>query len=252
MGSTTQQLELTGNNLDTMVIHFVLQLTLLHLSTAENRIFYWEGANLVQPDNFADENLEYRDIPVIEGELLKVTCKVRAISDSPYQITVYHDDFNANSTGMIQEKIAGDKYVKEVINVNIDNSSAIDGKEILCEVNEPFLDTISILFKAYVMDPIKVPKKCRKTAKVNITLRKPIKQKKEDKKLEEKLKEKLEREYGATDVNIDDDDGVVSAKVKFSNLGHSNVVRWEFKNKYYKDIDTLCRSLQKIRGNQLK
>ena len=109
---------------ETHIATFIL-IFLTHFSNSENRIFYWEGANLVQPDNFADENLEYRDIPVIEGELLKVTCKVRAISDSPYQITVYYDDFNANSTGMIQEKIAGDKYVKEVINVNIDNSSVI-------------------------------------------------------------------------------------------------------------------------------
>ena len=201
-----------------LLISFFI-LNQLQLSTAENRIFYWEGANLVQPDNFADENLEYRDIPVIEGELLKVTCKVRAISDSPYQITVYYDDFNANSTGMIEEEIAGDKYVKEDINVNIDNSAAIDGKEILCEINEPTEDTIGLLFKAYVMDKVDVSSQVCSDCDgiVTLTLRKPTIQKKEEAKLEEKLEEKLKKEYGATNVNIDSK-GVVTADVNFLKL----------------------------------
>merc|ERR1711936_315741 len=141
-------------------------------------------------------------------------------------------------------EIAGDKYVKEDINVNIDNSAAIDGKEILCEINEPTEDTIGLLFKAYVMDKVDVSSQVCSDCDgiVTLTLRKPTIQKKEEAKLEEKLEEKLKKEYGATNVNIDNK-GVVTADVSLKYIRELFVDSgpgWEVDGEEVEDID-ICR-----------
>ena len=133
----------------------LLLLTWIDLSSSANRIFFWEGPHLVQG---SEENLEYRDIPVIEGEKLVVTCWVKATDpDSEYRMTIYDDYTNSNTSGLIEDKVDGVKYVKEIINVNVDDSAAIDEKVILCELNKPTEETIKLTFKAFVIDRISVP-----------------------------------------------------------------------------------------------
>jgi len=208
------------------------------LSTSEDQIFFWEGENLVQPDNLTDESLEYRYLPVIEGEEEEVTCSVRAISEAPYKVTVYHEDFNASVT---EER--NNKYVKEDIIVNIVDSASIDEKEILCEINEPTQDTISLLVKAYVFDRIVVPKKTCDSCEglVTSTLRRPKGQKAEDAKFEQKMKEKLKNKFGATSVEIDSN-GTVSAEISFTKTRRSlrGGLRWTVDGEDVKDIDKHC------------
>ena len=127
---------------------FILLGILLPISSSVNRIFYWEGPHLVQG---SEENLEYRDIPVIEGEKLVVTCWVKATDpDSEYTMTIYDDYTNSNTSGLLEDKVNGLRYVKEIINVNIDNSAAIDEKFIVCELNKPTEETIFMKIKAFV------------------------------------------------------------------------------------------------------
>jgi len=219
---------------------------LIKFSTSENRIFYWEGDNLVQPENLSDESLEYRYLPVIEGEVVELTCTVRAISKKPYTVNVYHEGFNANKTEK-REEIDGDKYVKEVITVNNDNSAAIDEKEILCEIYEPFEDTISLLTKAYIIDRIPVSAQTCKDCEGNVplTIRKASNQKKEEAKLEEGLKNKLKNEYVATAVDIDSN-GIVSADVSFNTIRRKihalsqGGPGWTVNGTDVQDIDTFC------------
>jgi len=219
---------------------------LIKLSTSDDRIFFWEGDNLVQPDNLTDESLEYRYLPVIEGELEEVTCTVRAISEAPYKVTVYHEDFKANTTEE-REEIDGVQFVKEIVTVNVDNSTAIDEKEILCEINEPTQDTISLLVKAYIIHRIPVSvqtcKDCDGT--VTLTVKKASKQKKEDTKLEEGLENKLKKNYGVTAVDIDSN-GIVSADGDFNKIRgkiqalNQRAPGWTVDGKEVEDIDTHC------------
>merc|ERR1712064_127141 len=116
----------------------------------------------------------------------------------------------------------------------------IDEKDILCEVNEPFLDTISLLFKAYVLEVLEVPENCRINKKVKISLKRALHQKKEEPRIEEKIIEKLEG-YGMTAVSIDDK-GIVSANIRFGKMRKfSNLVKkWMVGGNVIEDINSHC------------
>merc|ERR1719300_634347 len=185
-----------------------------------NRVFYWENDYLAET---SEENPEYRSIPVIEGEKVVVTCWVRATSNSEYRMTMYHDYHNASSSGMIEQEKDGVNYVKEVVNVNVVNSAAIDEQDIFCEINKPTEETISLLFKSFVIDNISDPDQvceaCEAEGKVTMTLRRPSKQRKEDEKFEKALKLKLKEQYGATEEEVKiDNEGIVTAKVNLNLL----------------------------------
>jgi len=210
-----------------------------------NRVFYWENDYLAQT---SEENPEYRSIPVIEGEMVVVTCWVRATSNTEYRMTMYHDYHDASSSGMIDEVKDGVKYVKEVVNVNVVNSEAIDEQDIFCEINKPTEETISLLFKSFVIDDISVPDQvCENSegkAKVTMKLKRPIKQKKEDDKFEKALKLKLREQYGPNEDEVEiDSEGIVTAKVNLNLLLNRDGVN---KTKKVKEIKSLCKLKNKM------
>jgi len=210
-----------------------------------NRVFYWENDYLAQT---SEENPEYRSIPVIEGEMVVVTCWVRATSNTEYRMTMYHDYHDASSSGMIDEVKDGVKYVKEVVNVNVVNSAAIDEQDIFCEINKPTEETISLLFKSFVIDDISVPDQvCENSegkAKVTMKLKRPIKQKKEDDKFEKALKLKLREQYGPNEDEVEiDSEGIVTAKVNLNLLLNRDGVN---KTKKVKEIESLCKLKNKM------
>merc|ERR1711988_742804 len=208
-----------------------------------NRVFYWENDYLAQT---SEENPEYRSIPVIEGEKVVVTCWVRATSNTEYRMTMYHDYHDASSSGMIDEVKDGVKYVKELVNVNVVNSAAIDEQDIFCEINKPTEETISLLFKSFVIDDISVPDQeaCEGKAKVTTKLKRPIKQRKEDDKFEKALKLKLKEQYGANEDEVDiDSEGIVTAKVNLNLLLNRDGVN---KTKKVKEIESLCKLKNKM------
>jgi len=210
-----------------------------------NRVFYWENDYLAQT---SEENPEYRSIPVIEGEMVVVTCWVRATSNTEYRMTMYHDYHDASSSGMIDEVKDGVKYVKEVVNVNVVNSAAIDEQDIFCEINKPTEETISLLFKSFVIDDISVPDQvCENSegkAKVTMKLKRPIKQKKEDDKFEKALKLKLREQYGPNEDEVEiDSEGIVTAKVNLNLLLNRDGVN---KTKKVKEIKSLCKLKNKM------
>ena len=206
---------------------FILLGILLPISSSANRIFFWGGDHLVQG---SEENPEYRDIPVIEGEKLVVTCWLKASDpDYEYRMRIYHSKTNSNTSGLIEDTIDGVKYVKEIINVNVDNAAAIDEKVILCELNKPTEETIKLTLKAFVIDRISVPEEVCSVCEgeVVLTLRRPGSQKKEGERFEEELKQKLKEKLGIleTDIGINSTNGVVTAgvglKTLISKLGDS-------------------------------
>merc|ERR1719471_1866918 len=210
-----------------------------------NRVFYWENDYLAQT---SEENPEYRSIPVIEGEKVVVTCWVRATSNSEYRMTMFHDYHNASSSGMIEKEKDGVNHVKEVVNVNVDNSAAIDEQDIFCEINKPTEETISLLFKSFVIDDISVPDQvcdaCEGKAMVTMKLRRPSKQRKEDDKFEKALKLKLKEQYGANeDEVVIDSEGIVTAKVNLNLLLNRDGVN---KTKKVKEIESLCKLKNKM------
>lgn len=222
----------------------LLLLTWIRPSSSVNRIFYWEGPHLVQG---SEENLEYRDIPVIEGELLVVTCWVKATDpDSEYMMTIYDDYTNSNTSGLLEDKVNGLRYVKEIINVNIDSSAAIDEKVILCELNKPTEETIKLTFKAFVIDRISVPDQvCQDCdGKVKLTLRRPKFQKKEAEDLEEELKLKLKEKFGIldTDIGINSTNGIVTAEVDFVSVLSLSGPFWRVEGRPVEDILHTCTS----------
>merc|ERR1711988_2005218 len=204
-----------------------------------NRVFYWENDYLAQT---SEENPEYRSIPVIEGEKVVVTCWVRATSNTEYRMTMYHDYHDASSSGMIKQVKDGVNHVKEVVNVNVVNSAAIDEQDIFCEINKPTEETISLLFKSFVIDDISVPAQvcdaCEGKAKVTMKLKRPSKQRKEDDKFEKALKLKLKEQYGANEDEVEiDSEGIVTAKVNLNLLLNRDGVN---KTKKVKDIKCQC------------
>merc|ERR1711988_306337 len=204
-----------------------------------NRVFYWENDYLAQT---SEENPEYRSIPVIEGEKVVVTCWVRATSNTEYRMTMYHDYHDASSSGMIKEVKDGVNHVKEVVNINVDNSEAIDEQDIFCEINKPTEETISLLFKSFVIDDISVPAQvcdaCEGKAKVTMKLKRPSKQRKEDDKFEKALKLKLKEQYGTNEDEVEiDSEGIVTAKVNLNLLLNRDGVN---KTKKVKDIKCQC------------
>jgi len=215
-----------------------LFMTQIGLSYSQ-RVFYWENDYLAET---SEENPEYRSIPVIEGEKVVVTCWVRATSNSEYRMTMYHDYHDASSSGMIEQHKDGVKYVKEVVNVNVVNSAAIDEQDIFCEINKPTEETISLLFKSFVIDNISDPDQvceaCEAEGKVTMTLRRPSKQRKEDDKFEKALKLKLKEQYGATEEEVKiDNEGIVTAKVNLNLLLNRDGVN---KTKKVEDFRSQC------------
>ena len=215
-----------------------LFMTQIGLSYSQ-RVFYWENDYLAET---SEENPEYRSIPVIEGEKVVVTCWVRATSNSEYRMTMYHDYHNASSSGMIKQVKDGVDYVKEVVNVNVVDSAAIDEQDIFCEINKPTEETISLLFKSFVIydisDPDQVCEACEAEGKVTMTLRRPSKQRKEDDKFEKALKLKLKEQYGATEEEVTiDSEGIVTAKVNLNLLLNRDGVS---KTKKVEDFRSQC------------
>ena len=86
----------------------------------------------VRPPHLSEHSLEYRDIPVIQGERELINCTVRAISDHEFKTKVYYEPFNASHTEEREELEY--KYLKKIINAYIDDSAAIDEQDMLCEI----------------------------------------------------------------------------------------------------------------------
>ena len=86
----------------------------------------------MRPPHLSEHSLEYRDIPVIQGEKELINCTVRAISDQTYKTRVYYEPFNASHTEEREELQY--KYLKKIITANIDDSAAIDEQDMLCSV----------------------------------------------------------------------------------------------------------------------
>ena len=135
----------------------------------------------MRPPHLSEHSLEYRDIPVIQGEKELINCTVRAISDHEFKTRVYFEPFNASRTEEREEFEY--KYLKKIITAHIDDSAAIDEQDMLCEIYEPIFagHTISLTFKAYIIDPILVSKETCETCEGNVrmTIRRATTQKKE-------------------------------------------------------------------------
>merc|ERR1711962_551037 len=100
----------------------------------------------------------------------------------------------------------------------------------------PTEETISLLFKSFVIDEISVPEEVCQLCegKVTMTLRRPSKQRQEDDKFEKALKLKLKEKYGANEDEIEiDSEGIVTAKVNLNLLLNRDGVG---KTKKVKDI----------------
>ena len=95
----------------------------------------------MRPPHLSEHSLEYRDIPVIQGEKELINCTVRAISDQTYKTRVYYEPFNASHSEEREELEY--KYLKKIITTNVDNSAAIDEQDMLCEIYEPRYSTLS-------------------------------------------------------------------------------------------------------------
>jgi len=139
---------------------------------------------------------------------------------------------------------------KKIINVNVDNSTAIDEKVILCELNKPTEETIKLTFKAFVIDRISVPDKVCQVCdgKVMLTLRRPVSQKKEGEKFEEELKQKLKEEFGIldTDIGINSTNGIVTAEVDFFSMLSWSGPFWRVEGRPVEDIQYSCSSCASV------
>ena len=182
-----------------------LLLIILNFAASEEERFFWENEDVGKPVNFY-HGAAYQ-IPVIEGEIVKIHCKVRAVSEHPYTIIWDFENFHANTTGktVLVNNTDGDEYAQDTITVNIDNPADIDDKDIICSwENGQFSDTITLQFKVYVPDQLENCDSCE--GEVELKLKRPAIQKKEDINLEEKIKQKVMREYNVKDVLIDSND----------------------------------------------
>ena len=187
------------------IVFTILELILIKLTVSEEERFFWENDYVGKPVNFY-HGAAYQ-IPVIEGEMVEIQCKVRAVSEDPYTIIWDFENFHANTTGktVLVNNTAGDEFAQDTITVNIDNAADIDDQDIICSwENGKFSDTITLQFKVYVpddLDNIDDDDTCEGDGQLK--LKRPAIQKKEDLNLEEEIKEKVLRDYNVGDVFID-------------------------------------------------
>jgi len=180
-------------------------LAFIPMTASQEERFFMENEDVCPPVNFYP-GASYQ-IPVIEGEIVEIHCKIRAVSEDPYEIIWDYENSHANTTGktVLVNNTDGDEYAQDTITVNIDNPGYIDDKDIICSwENGKFSDTITLQFKVYVPDKLDNSQHCgRCEGDVQLKLKRPEIQKKEDNNLDEKIKQKVMREYGVTDVYID-------------------------------------------------
>ena len=194
----------------------ILALILINFAASEEERFFWENEFVSKPVNFY-HGAAYQ-IPVIEGEIVEIQCKVRAVSEDPYTIIWDYENFHANTTGktVLVNNTDGDEFAQDTITVNIDNPADIDDKDIICSwENGKFSDTITLQFKVYVPD-MENSQHCEDECDgaVRLKLKRPEIQKKEDINLEEEIKQKVLREHnvGDGDVFIDSNDYICVCK----------------------------------------
>merc|ERR1712183_909265 len=185
------------------------------LTGGEEERFFWENEDVGKPVNFY-HGAAYQ-IPVIEGEIVKIDCKVRAVSEDPYTIIWDFENFHANTTGktVLVNNTDGDEFAQDTITVNIDNPIDIDDKDIICSwENGKFSDTITLQFKVYVPDNNSqhCEDECGGQGDDQLRLKRPEIQKKEDINLEEKIKQKVMRENNVGEVFIDSNDYICACK----------------------------------------
>ena len=183
---------------------------------APDENFFWENDYVSEPINsyHADQ------VPVIDGEIVEIDCKVRAESESDdFRISPNIGKFNANYTGTKVNSEDGVKYAHRTITVNIDNPEDIDNEEIICNLengDNVIVNSISLQFKVYVLNDTYNAQHCDKCkGDVQIKLRRP-KPRKVDKRLEKDIIRKVKRNYNVRDrvpgVFIDSYDNVCVCK----------------------------------------
>ena len=89
-----------------------LLLILLNFVASEEERFFWENDYVGKPVNFY-HGAAYQ-IPVIEGDIAEIQCKVRAVSEDPYTIIWDSENFHANTTGktVLVNNTDGDEYAQ--------------------------------------------------------------------------------------------------------------------------------------------
>ena len=183
---------------------FILFL-LVNFTASEEDRFFWESDYVGKPINFY-HGAAYQ-IPVIEGDIVEIKCKVRAVSEEPYTIIWDYEYFHANTTGktVLVNNTAGDEYAQDTITVNIDNPADIDDKDIICSwENGKFSDTITLVFKVYVPDDLDNSQHCGGCEDgLQLKLKRAKVQKTEDIHLDEKITQKVMRKYNVSEVVID-------------------------------------------------
>ena len=125
-----------------------MELIIINFAAFEEDRFFWANDYVGKPVNFY-HGAAYQ-IPVIEGEIVEIQCKVRAVSEDSYSIIWDYEHFHANTTGktVLVNNTNGDEYAQDTITVNIDNPADIDDKDIICSwENGKFSDTITLQFK---------------------------------------------------------------------------------------------------------
>jgi len=90
-------------------------------------------------------------IPVIQGEVEHIQCRVRTQSLDTYKLSILDDYFHAETTNTTTVGTAPDEYAVVNITVNIDNPDNIDDKEIECQKENK--DAIFLVTRAFVRDP---------------------------------------------------------------------------------------------------
>jgi len=191
---------------------FAVVLFCTRLATTEEDRFFWSGDFVSKPNNFYHGAAI--QIPVIEGEVVEIDCKVRAVSEDPYTIIWDYENFHANTTGetVLMNNTAGDEFAVDTVEVNIDNPADIDDKDIICSwENGKFSDTISLQFKVYVVEDEKNSSGPCCEGVDYVRLVRPGQQRKEDANMEEMIKEKAKKHYekkGFSEVSIEADGSV--------------------------------------------
>ena len=160
--------------------------------------FSWKNDYIIKPTSGWDGQTYL--IPVIEGEIELIQCRVRAERDENYRLTIkYSEDFHANTTNTISVGTAPDEYSVVNITLNIDNPEDIDNKEIMCLKENG--ESIYLVIKAFVRDPSLPCDPCNGTEydkSTSIKLRRPANQVIE-KDVGEALLEKINNKFGYTD-----------------------------------------------------
>jgi len=200
-------MEFTWNILGRGLVKLLMISSLSHsvISQEPYPDFFWENEYLVKPVPYF-QGAELK-MPVIEGEVVKIKCKVRLGVNVTYNIRWRYSDFDGNNTPTTITGNGGAELAVSTVTLNIDKPAKIDEKTIGCMKKNS--DTIDLQFIVYVKDsnvpcgpcygkePIKLKRWANKK-----TLDQSL-QKAYAEKLKEKLKQK--REYAESEVYVEDD-----------------------------------------------